>query len=99
MREDEKSGAGTVTAPCLYCGTLSSVTPETPPESEALTRPLCRRPLKGVPRPKPREKKEKAKCDFGRLVGDPVWAEYWRERRTGYVEAAGMAMANLSLSL
>jgi hypothetical protein len=74
---------------CEYCGTQTRYRLSELNGDEPLTCRACGAPLEGVSR----RKAKKAKREFGRLIDDPVWGVYWRERRTDYVEAAGKAIA------
>ncbi len=76
---------------CEYCGTQTRYRLSDLSEDEPLTCRACGAPLEGVPRP--RRKAKKAKREFGRLIDDPVWGVYWRERRTDYVERVAKAIA------
>jgi hypothetical protein len=80
-------------ATCTYCGTQTGLSFKHLEGDKPLKCRACGAPLEVVPPAKPPEKAKKAKRDFGRLIDDPVWGEYWRERRTDYVEAAGKAIA------
>jgi hypothetical protein len=76
---------------CTYCGTQSRFKLNEFTGDEPLTCRACGAPLEAIP--KARGKRKKFKRAFGRLIDDPVWGVYWRERRTDYVERVAKAIA------
>jgi hypothetical protein len=97
MAINEAENGDVLVISCKYCGTQSHFKSNEFSGDEALKCRACGAQLEAAPPPKARGKRKKIKRAFGRLIDDPVWGKYWRERRTDYVEAVGKAIAVIIL--
>lgn len=87
MVSNEADNGDVLAIYCAYCGAQSRFKLKELSGDEPLTCRACGAPLDAE------RTRKKAKRGFGRLIDDPVWGVYWRERRTDYVEHAAKAVA------
>jgi hypothetical protein len=87
MATIEKENGDVIGITCKRCAAQSRFNLKELKGDEPLTCRECGAPLEE------RRKGKKAMRGSRRLIDDPVWGAYWRERRTDYVEWVAKAIA------
>lgn len=76
--DNEKTDDVQCVVTCTHCGMQTGLSLKQLEGDKPLKCPACGAPFEIVAPPKaPR----KAKRDYGRLIDDPIWGAYWRDRR------------------